>query len=285
MRRYRSVAVAVAFGAVLAGCSRDAAPRTLPSTEDPSTDVTESPSSPAASPTPTPKKPKPTKKPTPSATATPTPTATPPGKILTASGAYLEVSEDENLTTPDPENGCEVHDPDLTQVTCGVENMAGGLLTWVTGYEQHNLPGQSEPRRVIRIYRRLPNGADSMTHVGFGDPGVWADAEARVGSLTGQQRDSLVVIVRFRGTGTMGGYDVLTWRTGTTGPLLRAHHEEGPKAQIYVRSRGYISTYVADYADGAPNCCPNKWQHDNVYWDGTKFRLRQFPKVSSPPSG
>jgi hypothetical protein len=220
--------------------------------------------------------------PSPKASATPKPT-TPPGTILTAKGAYLEVSEDENLTTPDPENGCEVHDPDLTQVTCGVVTMAGGVVTWVTGYEKHNLPGESEPRRVVRIYRRLPNGTDSMTHVGFGDPGTWADATAKAGSLTGQARDSLVVIVTFRGTGTYAGYDVLTWRSGTPAPTLRAHHAEGSHAQIYVRSRGYISTYVADYSDGAPNCCPTSWQHDNVYFDGTAFRLRTFPNVSQPP--
>ena len=194
------------------------------------------------------------------------------------------MAEDENLTTPDPENGCAAHDPDLDQVTCGVVTMAGGIATWVSGYEQHNMPGQSEPRRVIRIYQRLANGSDSMTHVGFGDPGTWADAEARVGSLRGQRNDSLVVIVTFRGTGTIAGYDILTWRAGTGGPRLRAHHAGGPKARIFVRTRGYISTYVADYSDGAPNCCPNSWQHDNVYWDGTTFRLRTFPNKPSPPS-
>ena len=205
--------------------------------------------------------------------------------MITAAGAYLEVSEDPNLTNPHPENGSEVHDPDLEQVSCGVVRMAGGLVTWVTGYEQHNLPGQSEPRRVVRIYPRLANGTDEMTHVAFGEPGQWADAEARVGSLTGQTNDSLVVIVTFRGTGTYAGYDVLTWRTGTARPRLAAHHEEGSHARIFVRSRGYISTYVADYSDGAPNCCPNSWQHDNVYFDGTAWRLRTFPNVSSPPSG
>lgn len=236
-----------------------------------------------ASPTPTPKPSlTPSAKPSPKPTPKPTP---PPGTVLTAKGAYLEVSEDENLTTPDPENGCEAHDPDLDQVRCGVVTMAGGVVTWVTGYEQHNLPGQSEPRRVIRVYKRLANGSDSMTHVAFGDPGAWADAEARVGSLTGQARDSLVVIVTFRGSGTHAGYDVLTWRAGTAGPRLRAHHAGGSHAQIYVRTRGYVSTYIADYSDGAPNCCPTSWQHDNVYFDGTNFRLRKFANVSQPPSG
>ena len=287
MRAYRTAAIATALAAVLAACSSDPAPRSGTSvTPTPSvSSLSPAPSSPSASPTPPKPTKKPTKKPTPSATPTATPSTTPPpGTVLSAARAYLQVSEDENLTTPDPENGCEVHDPDLTQVSCGVERLAGGLVTWVTGYEQHNLPGQSEPRRVIRIYRRLPNGTDSMTHVGFGDPGTWADAEARVGSLTGQTRDSLVVIVTFRGSGTIAGYDLLTWRTGTGGPLLRAHHDGGPKARIFVRSRGYVSTYVADYSDGAPNCCPNSWQHDNVYWDGTKFRLRKFANVSSPPA-
>jgi hypothetical protein len=154
----------------------------------------------------------------------------------------------------------------------------------VAGYEQHNLPGKSEPRRVARIYRRLKNGTDSLTHVGYGDPGTWGDTEARVGSLTGQKNDSLVVIVTFRGSGTLAGYDVLTWRAGTTGPVLRAHHGEGSHAQIHVRSAGYVSTYTADYANGAPNCCPTSWQHDNVYYDGTAFRLRMYPNVSQPPA-
>ncbi len=152
------------------------------------------------------------------------------------------------------------------------------------GREQHNLPGADEPRVVVRIYRRLANGSDSLVLVGYGEPGQWAGVEVRTGSLTGQTRDSLVVIVTFRGSGTMAGYDVVTWRTGS--PMrIAAHHPEMSHGQIFVRSRGYISSYEADYSDGAPNCCPNSWKHDNVYWDGSVFRLRRFANVSSPPSG
>lgn len=282
--KYAVFALAVAL---LAGCSPDSEPAVAPTTTPPpSASVTPS-EAPTKKPTPKPTAkptPKPTASPSPSPTATPKPT-TPPGKILTAQGAFLEVSEDENLTTPDPENGCEVHDPDLDQVTCGVVSMAGGLVTWVTGYEQHNLPGESEPRRVVRVYRRLANGQDSMTHVGFGDPGTWGAVEGRAGSLTGQTRDSLVVVVTFRGSGTYAGYDVLTWRAGGSGPRLRAHHAAVSHGQVYVRSRGYISTYEADYSDGAPNCCPTSWKHDNVYYDGTNFRLRYFANVAQPPPG
>lgn len=295
MRGSRAFVVTVALGAALAACSPDADPQAQPTTtSSPSVSPTVPPTisaTPSATKKPKPTvspKPKPTASPKPSLSPTPTPTpspTTPPGRILTAQGAYLQVSEDENLTNPDPENGCEVHDPDLDQVSCGVVTMAGGIVTWVTGYEQHNLPGESEPRRVIRIYKRLANGTDSMTHVAFGEPGVWGDAVAKPGRLTGQANDSLVVIVTFRGSGTYAGYDVLTWRAGGSGPRLRAHHPGGSHAQIYVRTRGYISTYIADYSDGAPNCCPNSWKHDNVYYDGTNFRLRTFPNVSQPPSG
>jgi hypothetical protein len=247
----------------------------------------------------TPAKPtaKPTKKPTPKPTVQPTPSATPsppkptppkptpsPGKVLTAKGAYLQVSEDENLTDPDPENGCAVHDPDLDQVECGVHTLAGGIVTWVAGYEQNNLPGESEPRYVIRVYKRLANGSDSMTHVGFGDPGTWAEGAGRVGSLTGQKNDSLVMFVTFRGSGTLKGYDILTWRAGTAGPALRAHRGEISHGQFFVRTSGYISGYEADYSDGAPNCCPNSWKHENVYWDGSSFRLRYFANVKEPPA-
>jgi hypothetical protein len=203
--------------------------------------------------------------------------------VLSAKGAYLQLSEDENLTDPDPENGCAVHDPDLDDVHCGVEKMAGGTATWITGYEQHNLPGASEPRYVVRIYRRLKSGTDSLVYVGIGEPGQWAEAAVRVGSLTGQARDALVVVVTFRGSGTLAGYDIVTWRAGA--PLkLAAHHEEGSHAQIYVRSKGYISTYVADYSDGAPNCCPTSWQHDNVRWYAPNFRIVKLKNVSQPPS-
>jgi hypothetical protein len=203
--------------------------------------------------------------------------------VLTAAHAYLRPSEDENLTTPDPENGCQVHDADLDDVSCGVVAMAGGTATWITGREQHNQPGADEPRVVVRLYRRLPDGTDSMVYAGIGDPGTWAGVEVRPGSLTGQQRDSLVVIVTMRGSGTLAGYDVVTWRHGA--PMrLAAHHPEGSHAQIFVRSRGYISTYEADYSDGAPNCCPDSWKHDNVFWSSGVFRLRTFPNVSSPPN-
>jgi hypothetical protein len=203
--------------------------------------------------------------------------------VLTAKNAYLQPSEDENLTDPDPENGCEAHDPDLVNVECGVVTMAGGIATWITGREDHNLPGQSEPRVVVRLYRRLANGTDSLVYVGIGEPETWAAVEVRVGSLTGQVRDSLVVVVTFRGSGTYAGYDVVTWRSGSS-MKLAAHHPEGSHAQIYVRTKGYISTYVADYSDGAPNCCPTTWNHDNVRWYAPSFRLVKLANVKSPPS-
>ncbi|HEU0129700.1 MAG TPA: hypothetical protein VFQ85_01750 [Mycobacteriales bacterium] len=279
-------AAVVALGLLVTGCKGDGEPAAAPSSAPVTASVT-----PTAKPKPT-VPPKPTPSPSASKPATPTPSPTPspkptvaPGVVLTAKGAYLEASEDENLTQPDPENGCAVHDPDLDDVECGVVSMAGGVATWITGREQHKLPGADEPRLTVRLYRRLANGSDSLVYAGFGDPGTWAEVSVRTGSLTGQVRDSLVVVVTFRGSGTLAGYDVVTWRSGTAGPKLAAHHPEGSHAQIYVRTKGYISTYEADYSDGSPNCCPKSWKHDNVYWSGGVFRLRTFPNVSSPPSG
>lgn len=285
MRRFVACVCAVV---ALASCSPDKEPAAAPSSAAPSSvppsvSATPSvkPSPPKPSPTPpkpTPPKPSPPKpKPTP-----PKPTP-PPGTVLTAKGAYLQASEDENLTEPDPENGCEVHDPDLNDVECGVVAMPGGVATWVTGREKTNLPGADEPRIVVRIYQRLKNGSDSLTYVGIGEPGQWAGVAVKVGSLTGQVRDTLVVIVTFRGSGTYAGYDLVTWRKSA--PLkLAAHHPEGSHAQIYVRSKGYVSYYEADYSDGAPNCCPTSWKHDNVRWYAPNFRLMKLKNVSQPPS-
>lgn len=282
----RRVVASLCALVVLAACSPDKEPSAAPTTAVPTVSPSASPSvKPTAKPTvkPTPPKPTPPKPTPPKPTPTPPKPTPPPGTVLTAKGAYLQVSEDENLTDPDPENGCEVHDPDLNQVECGVVAMPGGIATWVTGREQHTMPGADEPRIVIRLYRRLANGTDSMAYVAFGEPGQWADVTVKVGSLTGQVRDSLVVIVTFRGSGTYAGYDVVTWRKSS--PMkLAAHHPEGSHAQIYVRSKGYISTYVADYSDGAPNCCPTSWQHDNVRWYAPNFRLIKLKNVSSPPS-
>jgi hypothetical protein len=289
MRVRRFVALGCALG-VLAGCSPDkaaspsassAAPSVAASTAAPTPSATSLSPTPAVSPTPP--KPTPPKPTPPKPTPTPPKPTPPPGTVLTAKGAYLQVSEDENLTDPDFENGCEVHDPDLDDVACGVVNMPGGIATWITGREQHNLPGASEPRLVVRLYQRLKNGTDSLTYVGIGEPETWAGVDVRVGSLTGQVRDSLVVVVTFRGSGTLAGYDVVTWRKSS--PMkLAAHHPEGSHAQIYVRSKGYISTYVADYSDGAPNCCPTSWQHDNVRWYAPSFRLVKLKNVKSPPA-
>lgn len=284
MRRFVASVCAVV---ALAACSPDKEPTAAPSSGVPTVPPSASPSvsppvPPSAKPTVTPPKPTPPKPTPPKPTPTPPKPSPPPGTVLTAKGAYLQVSEDENLTDPDPENGCEVHDPDLNQVECGVVAMAGGVATWITGREQHTLPGADEPRIVVRLYRRLANGTDSMVYTGIGEPGQWADVTVRVGSLTGQVRDSLVVIVTFRGSGTYAGYDIVTWRKSS--PMkLAAHHPEGSHAQIYVRSKGYVSTYVADYSDGAPNCCPTSWQHDNVRWYAPSFRLVKLKNVSSPP--
>lgn len=244
----------------------------------PSASVSASPSasvSPSASPTV-----KPTVTPTPKPTATPV-----AGTPMSAAGAYLEVSEDPNLTTPDPENGCEVHDPDLTVSACKVVKMAGGTVTWVVGREKTTLPGADEPRMVVRIYRRHSPDTDEMTHVGYGEPGTWADVRVRVVSLTGQPLDTLVVEVTFRGSGTLKGYDLLTWRKGAAGPSLAAHHEEGGKAAVRVQGQA-VHFYAADYSDGAPNCCPTRYTHDRAQWDPKigKFRLLKLGTVKQPPS-
>lgn len=287
MRITRFVASACAV-VVLAACSPDKSPSASPTSALPSASTPSVSASPSAKPTPpkpTPPKPTPPK-PTPTPpkpTPTPPKPTPPPGTVLTAKNAYLQPSEDENLTNPDFENGCEVHDPDLNQVECGVVAMPGGIATWITGREQHTLPGEDEPRIVVRLYQRLKNGTDSLTYVGIGEPGVWADVTVKVGSLTGQVRDTLVVIVTMRGSGTYAGYDLVTWRKSSPMKLM-AHHAEGSHAQIYVRSKGYVSTYVADYSDGAPNCCPTSWQHDNVRWYAPNFRLIKLKNVSKPPS-
>jgi len=286
MRLRRFVASGCVLAA-LAACSPDKSPSASPETSAPPSSAAASASAtPTAKPTPpkpTPPKPTPPKPTPPKPTPTPPKPTPPPGTVLSASKAYLQPSEDENLTDPDPENGCAVHDPDLNDVECGVVTMPGGVATWITGREQHNLPGADEPRIVVRLYQRLKNGTDSLTYVGIGDPGVWADVEVRVGSLTGQVKDTLVVIVTFRGSGTYAGYDLVTWRKAS--PMkLAAHHPEGSHAQIYVRSKGYVSTYVADYSDGAPNCCPTSWQHDNVKWYAPNFRIVKLKNVSEPPS-
>jgi hypothetical protein len=288
MRLRRFVASACVLAA-LAACSPDKSPSASPTSAAPSTSSASASATPTVKPTPpkpTPPKPTPTPTPTKPTPTPPKPTppkpTPPPGTVLSASKAYLQPSEDENLTDPDFENGCAVHDPDLNDVKCGVVTMPGGVATWITGREQHNLPGADEPRIVVRVYRRLKSGTDSLAYVGFGEPGVWADVDVRVGSLTGQVKDTLVVVVTFRGSGTYAGYDLVTWRKSS--PMkLAAHHPEGSHAQIYVRSKGYISTYVADYSDGAPNCCPNSWQHDNVRWYAPNFRIEKLKNVSQPP--
>jgi hypothetical protein len=282
----RGLRVLLAVGLVVTGaaCKKGGSPAASPSGAVTSAVVT-----PSSSPKPKPTA-KPTPKPTPSATPsatpkpTPTPSATPFGPVLGTAGAYLEPSEDENLTAPDPENGCGVHDPDLVDVSCGVVAMPGGTATWIVGREDHNRPGEFEPRLNLRLYRRLGNGSDSLVYQGISEAEQWAAAEVKVGTLTGQTRDSLVFVVTFRGSGTLAGYDIVTWRAGTTSPVVKAHHPEGSHAQIYVRSSGYVSTYEADYSDGAPNCCPHTWKHDNVRWDGAgHFRIRHLANVSSPP--
>lgn len=278
-----SVVVACALGTLVA-CSPEKSPSSAPASPSSSAP---SAASPSATPSATPSaKPSvsvtPSLKPSPPKPTPPKPTP-PPGVVLTAKNAYLQPSEDENLTDPDPENGCEVHDPDLAQVECGVVKMPGGIATWITGRERNTLPGASEPRVVVRIYQRLKNGTDSLTYAGIGEPEQWANVDVRVGSLTGQAKDTLVVVVTFRGSGTYAGYDLVTWRAGA--PLkLAAHHPEGSHAQIYVRSKGYVSTYVADYSNGAPNCCPTSWQHDNVRWYAPSFRMVKLKNVSQPPS-
>ncbi|HEX8004489.1 MAG TPA: hypothetical protein VF519_17510 [Mycobacteriales bacterium] len=289
MRVRRWVACGIAAFVAVAGCSPEKSPPQATATTAQPTSASPS-ATPSVSPSPSPS---PSARPTVSPTPRPSPTPTrpsptpprptpPPGTVLTTRNAYLQPSEDENLTAPDPENGCAVHDPDLDDVACGVVAMPGGVATWITGREQHTLPGADEPRIVVRVYQRLRNGTDSLTYVGIGEPGQWAGVDVRTGSLTGQTRDTLVVVVTFRGSGTYAGYDLVTWRRAS--PMrLAGHHPEGSHAQIYVRSRGYVSTYVADYSNGAPNCCPTSWQHDNVRWYAPNFRLVRLSNVSQPP--
>ena len=218
---------------------------------------------------------------TPAPAQTTQPPAPAPGQPMSVTGAYLKTSEDPNVTAPDPENGCMVHDPDLNDVKCGVEQLAGGTATWVVGREKNLLPNANEPRLVGRIYARLANNTDELRYVAIGSPGVWSAIDVRVASLTGQTKDTLVVEVVFQGSGVLRGYDLVTWRFGRE-LALRAHHEEQNKAVVKIMNKG-VETYAADLSDGAPNCCPNSYTHDRATWDGAQFRLTKLPNVPQPP--
>jgi hypothetical protein len=99
-------------------------------------------------------------------------------------------------------------------------------------------------------------------------------------SMSGQTNDTLVVIVRFQGTGVMSGYDLVTWRSGKA-MGLKAHHPQGSKARVEVLPDGVIEFWAANFDDDAPNCCPNFWDHDKVRWNRTVgyFRIEQLPKI------
>ncbi len=263
----RAPAAAALAALLLAACSGGGTPDARPT---PSRTAAPTPS---ASPSPSPR-------PTRSASAKPSPTPSPAvtGTPLGASGSALHLVSDGEVKSFGPNaDDCAALYPDLLDVSCDELKLNGGSLLWVAG--------TSDGRWALRLLAfDVAAGGYRLRYQATDGTAVWTGFRLGATSLTGYGTDGLVVATLIGGSQPRRAYDVLTWRRG--GPLVLRAHRTGLRLGRVVLAKGRVDEYEALYAEGDSPCCPSRFVHRRVAWDGRRFLLATVgpvPAAKVPP--
>jgi hypothetical protein len=86
---------------------------------------------------------------------------------------------------------------------------------------------------------------------------------------------TLIAMATSQGTGVYLGYDLVRWPGSTGRPAVAAHRGDLSHGFFRVRRTPdgtVLDDYGADYDDGAPNCCPNRYDHARIAFRDGVFR-------------
>ena len=247
MSSIRLLAVAVSLGLVAIGCSSDP--------EESATAVPTVTASPAAQPTPTPT-------PTPSVpapSASPSPAASPlaaPPSVDSPAGSSAAVLTEQLAGLEHPKSGgsCPVGEiGGSTIVDCAAVEAPGGAVAVIV----EELPDTRHIATMLRLDEDddlwLPVAFSE--HYGFTVPdSPWVSISLRpVQNLF--SGDVIVVEGLIGGSGAVTAWDIVGWPAGDGLPRVIAPFPAVGQASLVVAG-GAARLDVANFSDGAPQCCP-----------------------------
>lgn len=248
--------------------------------------------SPAASPsqaTPTPSPSASSASPSASAIASPSPSASPSanpavrGTALTASGAELTPPAGPAVVAASRTASCNALVEAGWSGSCGTVETAGGRIHWVV--QKRPVPDSATQALKVRlfVYRDSAGGWAPALEAVDAQGELWSDATVRHVDLTGDGKPEIVVGMRYHGSGSNLGLNVVEHRRGGT-PNVLAHPDILSHGAADV-STGRIDEYAAEYPNNEPNCCPPHFRHRVIRWDGTQYRAERVANVATPPAG
>ncbi len=271
--RPRIAVAGLTLGLVLAACSGDSG-ETLGPTESPEPTLTATPTATVSA----------------SATATatssvkPSVTASTPGKAvgtpITAQGSSFQRTTSGGAITISSGSSCEELYPELLDVSCDEVRLHGGSVLWVAGTEAAGTGRQWVLR--LHTFDEAAGGYHLAYTAQQADGGL--GFTVRGAKLIGFGVDSLVAITRLQGNPEYRAYDVFTWRKG--GPLVLRAHRGALRLGRIALPGGTIEEYAAAVRPGEQPCCPSRFVHNRLQWDGRQFlgaSLGDVPAKDAPP--
>jgi len=168
---------------------------------------------------------------------------------------------------------------------CGRARLAptSQLVIWVTGRTPDTKAwtvrifayGHGNWSEPLRAVENLPGG-------------TWTGVDVAPITLSPGGR---TLLVRFtnQGTGVFLNYDLVRWPRSTGRPTVVAHRGElshGFERVSQTPAGVVLDDYGANYDDGAPNCCPNRFDHTRIVFRDGLFRylVRERIPASAVPA-
>ena len=160
---------------------------------------------------------------------------------------------------------------------CARVRMAGGTVIWVVENKPSSEPCCGAWR--VRIYRYSEDAAGWFPELQAKDRrgAVYGAVGIRAIDLTADGKPELVAGFRFLGSGSLFGYDIVTFAHRSF-PRVAAHPDLADHGGV-VFNVGRLDEYRAEYPHSEPECCPAFFLHRAIRYDGSAFRARVVGKV------
>jgi len=168
---------------------------------------------------------------------------------------------------------------------CGVATMAGGRTMWVL--ESKTVAGSAGAANFAHVYTFSLDLGGWVEQLRASDPQarLWSSIRVAAADLTGDGKPELLFAFHFLGSGSDLGLDIVVNADGV--PVVAAHPDDAVHGSV-VLSDGRIDQYLAQFPNGAPNCCPPFFLRRTIEYVDGSFRVTSVGKVKPdqvPPSG
>jgi len=166
-------------------------------------------------------------------------------------------------------------EPGYEEVACDRITMGGGDIYWVVMRKF----SESGTGFLLHVRRFVPDAGAWVIALKAKKPaGSWSDLDVFGRDITGSGKLNVFVAARHTASGANLSYDVLSWPTPTSNLRVRFHRGLLNKGTFKALPSG-IDEYGANFDDGAPNCCPNFYDHVRIEFVEGEFRIVKQKKI------